>query len=242
MPVLTTGKILTSVPLGQGEAVFGNLLYNQTSNIEQQRSFLCNDSQTLYSNDIGTNQTTKTTMTVRDFQVQAFYFRNSTSGEFDNGELSSDVPSLSLSLSIVFQYPNFCSLLLRSSELQWWTHERHCANCCWSCSSRTGGFGTGRIPDWSYQEPKTELISGPFLVSVACLLPVVEKHSIIRSVCSLLCCMIAVHIIVVIVVHDTCGEHVVKYVWSLNVVTVLFRGHQLNPARNLVPRWAKRFM
>jgi len=37
-------------------------------------------------------------MTVWDFQVQAFYFRNSTSGEFDNGELSSDVP-LSLSLS-----------------------------------------------------------------------------------------------------------------------------------------------
>jgi len=84
---------------GQGEAVFGNLLHNQTSNIEQQRSFLCNDSQTLYSNDIGTNQTTKTALTVRDFQVQAFYFRNSTSGEFDNGELSSDVPSLSLSLS-----------------------------------------------------------------------------------------------------------------------------------------------
>lgn len=211
MPILTTGKILTSVPLGQGKAVFGNLLEGQASNIEQQRSFLCNESQTLSSNDTGTNLTTNASMTVQDFQVQAFYFRNSSSGEFDNGELSSDVPSLSLSLSIVSQYPNLCSLLLHSSELQWWTHERHCAHCCWSCSSRTGGFGTSCIPDWSYQEPKTELVSGPFLVSVAGLLHVVEKHSI-KEYSFTLCCMIAVHvrIIVVIVVHDTCGEHVVN--------------------------------
>jgi len=219
----------------QGEAVFGNLLKDQASNIEQQRSFLCNESQMLSSNDTGTNLTTNASMTVWDFQVQAFYFRNSSSGEFDNGELSSDVLSLSLSLSIVSQYPNFCFLLFHSSELQWWTHKCHCAHCCWGCSSRTGGFGTSCIPDWSYQEPKTELVSGPFLVSVAGLLPVVEKHSINKECSFTLCCMIAVHIIVVIVVHDTCGEHVVKYIWSLNVVNFLFRGHQLNPARNLVP-------
>jgi len=68
----------------QGEAVFGNLLEGQASNIEQQRSFLCNESQMLPSNDTGTNLTTNATMTVQDFQVQAFYFRNSSSGEFDN--------------------------------------------------------------------------------------------------------------------------------------------------------------
>jgi len=77
-----------------------NLLKGRESNPNNQ-SFLCNATQTFHTNETGTGNTTRATLTVQDLQMQAFSFSNSTSGVFDEGKSSSNVYSLELFLSLL---------------------------------------------------------------------------------------------------------------------------------------------
>ncbi len=59
------------------------LFDNSNSNIEFTRSYKCNSTTTLEFNS--TDTPIKAELVISEFQVQAFQFRNTTSGEFDNG-------------------------------------------------------------------------------------------------------------------------------------------------------------
>ena len=81
--------------LGSGVAMFGTsssedgLLMGRQNPVNQ--SFLCNTSQTFNTDDTNTGHTTNATLTVRDLRMQAFYFANSSTGDFDTGKSSSNM-------------------------------------------------------------------------------------------------------------------------------------------------------
>ena len=67
---------------GEVEFGYGKLVDDANSHIEFNRSYQCNDSRNFTGHDAHTNFSF--ILNMRNFSVQAFSFRNSSSGEFDD--------------------------------------------------------------------------------------------------------------------------------------------------------------